>query len=43
MVNFKSNFEIFPISRDSLRKITHRYPLFIKLKNGKIEKVMKDI
>jgi thiol-disulfide isomerase/thioredoxin len=42
-IDLKPNFEIFPISRDSLRKVTHRYPLFIKLKNGKIEKVMKDV
>lgn len=42
-IEVKPNFEIFPISRDSLRKITHRYPIFVKLKNGKIEKIMKDI
>jgi hypothetical protein len=37
------DFKILPIPIDSVRKVTHRYPLLIKLKNGKIEKVMKDI
>ena len=42
-INFKPIFKILPIPTDSVRKITRGYPLFIKLKNGKIEKVMKDI
>ncbi len=42
-IEIKPNFEIFPISKDSLRKVTHRYPLFLKLKNYKIEKIMKAI
>ena len=33
----------FLFQQDSLRKVTHRYPLFLKLNNGKIEKVMKDV
>lgn len=41
--NFKPIFKIVPIPYDSIRKITRGFPLFIKLKNGKIEKVMKDI
>jgi len=41
--NFKPNFKILPIPTDSVRKITRGYPLFLKLKTGKIEKVMKDV
>ena len=36
-------FQIIPIPYDSLSKIAKVLPLFLILKNGKIEKVMKDI
>jgi hypothetical protein len=37
------DFKLLPIPFDSFRKITRGYPIFLKLINGKIEKVMKDI
>jgi thiol-disulfide isomerase/thioredoxin len=39
----KPIFKIKAIPYDSIRKITRGFPLFITLKNGKIEKIMREI
>jgi thiol-disulfide isomerase/thioredoxin len=41
--NLKPIFKTVPIPNDSIRKITRGFPLFLTLKNGEIQKIMKDI
>jgi thiol-disulfide isomerase/thioredoxin len=40
---FNPTFQVVPVPYDSITKITKILPLFVILKNGKIEKIMKKI
>ena len=43
LIDLKPIFKTVPIPHDSIRKITRSFPLFITLKNDKIQKIMKEL